>query len=245
MTERAHVFGSAGRLVGISTAGAPPGERAAVVLVNSGVVHRIGANRMTVSLARALAGHGFDAFRFDMSSLGESSSRRDLVPWEESAPREICKAVDVVTAADPQRPVVLYGNCGGAAKSIWAALRDPRVSGLALTNPPPHPAEAESTGESGGAADLAARLVADDLVRLFDRGVQATFVYADGDAGLAYFERRLRPRLEDTMASGQLQLVRVPYSNHTFSPTGARAAALSSLVAWVRRRFGSDEVAAG
>ena len=230
MNEAAVVFGSAGRLVGIHGAPDRAGGEAAVVLVNSGVVHRVGANRMTVALARRLNRAGLPTFRFDMSMLGESTARDDAIGWEASAPSEIVEAVDQIRLVAPH-PVVLYGNCGGAAKSIWAALRDPRVRGLALTNPPPHPAEVESGPEPGSAAERAAERYWSDLATLFERGVRATFVYADGDEGLTYFERRLQPALQPYLDADRLRVVRIPYSNHTFSPSGAQQAALDALEA--------------
>ena len=50
---------------------APP----TVVLLNAGIVHRVGPNRMHVLLARALAAAGISSLRFDMSGIGDSPSR--------------------------------------------------------------------------------------------------------------------------------------------------------------------------
>ena len=71
------VFGRSQHLVGVLStptvvsAAAPPG----IVLVNSGIIHRIGANRVYVRLARALAVCGSASLRFDLSGIGDSTSR--------------------------------------------------------------------------------------------------------------------------------------------------------------------------
>jgi pimeloyl-ACP methyl ester carboxylesterase len=239
MRESVHTFGRAVRLVGISTEAVAPRRRAAAVLVNSGSVHRIGANRISVVLARRLAGEGFDSLRFDMSGLGDSSAREDGLSWERSSPLEIREAVDLVCERDPDRPVLLYGNCGGAAKSLWAAAGDERVDGVILTNPPPHPAEAESGEE---AAEEAAEEVAAGLDELLRRGLRAGFVYAEGDVGQDYFERRLSGRLEPHLTERRLELFRIPSANHTFSPAPAQRAALDGIVSWLLAWFAAPEV---
>ena len=55
-------------IVAISAVTAPP----TVVLLNAGIVHRVGPNRMHVLLARALAAAGIPSLRFDMSGIGDS-----------------------------------------------------------------------------------------------------------------------------------------------------------------------------
>lgn len=231
MIESVLTFGSVGRLVGIHTEGRGDPRPAKVVLANSGVVHRVGANRMSVRLARAFAGLGFDTLRFDMSGLGDSSERRDGLGWQQSAPLELVEAVDIHTRRQPL-PTVLYGNCGGAAKSLWAALMDERIQGLLLTNPPPHPSEQE-----GGDAEKAAEEIVRDLRLLFDRGVRATFIFADGDEGQRYFYRRLADPLAGYLEEGALMISTVPYSNHTFAPGAAADRVIGLACAWLDRTF--------
>jgi pimeloyl-ACP methyl ester carboxylesterase len=238
MSESVRVFGDGTGLVGIVSPGAAPRRRAAVVLVNSGIVHRVGANRISVELARRLADDGFDTLRFDMSGLGDSADRADGLGWERSAPLEISQAVGVAADGDDERPVVLYGNCGGAAKSLWTAALDERVRGLILTNPPPHPTDSETEGAAAGAA---AEAVVGELSALLDREVLTGFVYAEGDPGLAYFERRLAGPLAPYLSDGRLTVVTVSRSNHTFSPAPARRAVLDNIAGWVGGRFGERE----
>jgi alpha-beta hydrolase superfamily lysophospholipase len=78
MRESAAVFGSAGSLVGIVSEPSDGPGRAGlpgVIFLNSGVIHRVGPNRMYVRMARDLARQGFVAFRFDLSGVGDSPAR--------------------------------------------------------------------------------------------------------------------------------------------------------------------------
>lgn len=236
--EHVVTFGQHACLVGVRTLGARP-DSPATVLANSGVVHRVGANRITVLLARALASAGIESLRFDMSGLGDSTERDDDLGWEASAPLELAEAVDLLTGDAPGRDVLLYGNCGGAAKSLWTAMRDTRVTGLFLTNPPPHPSEGEGDGI---AADRAGTRIAADIASLLDRGVRATFLYADGDPGLHYFNRRLAHPLACHLESQRLTVEVVPASNHTFALGHAQEAVIAAGLAFVAS-FGTQGVA--
>ena len=78
MRERVVRFGKGVSLVGIQTdselgVGA---EVPRIVLVNSGILHRVGACRLHVQLARAFAERGFSTLRFDCL-LYTSPSPRD------------------------------------------------------------------------------------------------------------------------------------------------------------------------
>lgn len=139
MTETVIRFGDGAGLVGTLTdpARADP-DRPAVVLLNAGVVHRVGPNRLYVKLARALAAAGHLAFRFDFSGIGDSASRTDGLPVEDSAVIETSAAMDVLARCRGARRFVLIAICSGAGFSFRAALSDPRVAGVALVNPAVH-----------------------------------------------------------------------------------------------------------
>lgn len=230
MTETATVFGTGVRLAGIHAE--PRGRRrgTGLVAVNSGIVHRVGANRLTVDLCRHLAHAGYHSLRFDMSGLGDSPGRADSLPWEQSAPAEIVMAVDELLGRGVATPV-LFGNCGGAAKGFWAAERDGRVRGLAFTNPPPNPGEAAAPPGQG---------TADRLARLLDRGVRTLFVFADGDPGMLFYQAKLAPDLAPFRRSGMLTVFTVARSNHSFATAPATASLLATVLAWMQAYFPAD-----
>ena len=136
MRERALLFGEAKSLAGVITEPASPPDpgRPALVLLDAGVLHHVGPNRVHVRLARELAGDGFLSMRFDFSGLGDSRPRREAVPFAESVVVETRQAMDVL-AARGARSFLLFGICSGADAALRMALEDARVTGAALVEP--------------------------------------------------------------------------------------------------------------
>ena len=66
---------------------------ARIVIFNAGAVHRVGPNRMTVTLARRLAAMGLPSLRFDLEGLGDSVLRE---PGRENHPYPATAVADVV-----------------------------------------------------------------------------------------------------------------------------------------------------
>lgn len=136
MNERVIQFGPARGLVGIVTTPAPGHpEGPAVVLLNAGLLHRVGPNRLYVQLARALAAAGHPVLRFDFSGLGDSAPRADHMPYAQSAPLEAREAMDWLARELGARRFLLVGHCAGALFSLLVARDDPRVVGVGLLNP--------------------------------------------------------------------------------------------------------------
>lgn len=138
MRERAIRFGSGNGLVGILTEPTPVGplpDRPAIIFLNSGILHRVGSCRMHVRLARALAARGYASLRFDFSGIGDSDTRKDALPFEESAPLEIVEAMDRVASLKGSTRFILSGLCSGADAALLLAPRDARVVGLGLVDP--------------------------------------------------------------------------------------------------------------
>lgn len=148
MSETVVTFGGAARLVGVLTAAqARPGPgRPAVLLLNSGLIHRVAPNRLYVRLARELARIGFDCLRFDFSGIGDSSVRGDALPVEESGIAEAREAMDLLATTLGHQRFVLLGLCGGGYFSFRTACRDARVAGLALLNVRGHLHGADTAG---------------------------------------------------------------------------------------------------
>ena len=137
MKEEAVFFGKAGSLVGILTDPSPDSGRGlspAVILLNPGIVHRVGPGRIYVKIARALAAAGFVVFRFDFSSIGDSGVRRDHLPFEKSAVQEAQDAMDWLNSARGVQQFILLGGCSGAQVALETACSDRRVDGAILMN---------------------------------------------------------------------------------------------------------------
>jgi pimeloyl-ACP methyl ester carboxylesterase len=103
-----------------------------VLLLNAGMLHRVGPNRVHVRLARRLAAAGFVVMRFDYSGIGDSRPREDALPFAASAVEETRQAMDFLAESRGVTRFVLFGICSGADNALRAAGQDPRVVGAAL-----------------------------------------------------------------------------------------------------------------
>ena len=137
MKEEAVQLGVSGSLVGIVTSSARGNEdNAAVILLNPGIVHRVGPGRIYVKIARALAARGFMVLRFDFSGIGDSTVRLDNSCFEKSSVDETRAAMSFLQENRGINRFILLGGCSGAAVSLATARVDRRVIGAILINFP-------------------------------------------------------------------------------------------------------------
>ena len=132
MTERVVVFGQTGRLVGIVSEPAARGGGPGIVVLNAGLLHRVGPNRTTVALARRLAVAGYPVLRFDLSGIGDSEPRRDELSLDRSTLVEAREAMDYLAATTGRDRFILVGLCEGAENAFRIAHAEPRVVGAVL-----------------------------------------------------------------------------------------------------------------
>ncbi len=137
--EKAVLLGPRRSLVGIVTpAAVPVDERStspAIVILNSGIIHRVGANRLSVTLARSAAAAGFAAIRFDLSGVGDSEPRGDARTPLDAAMTDIKEALDSAAKIAGDGRFILVGLCSGADHAVVYAGTDPRVVGIAILDP--------------------------------------------------------------------------------------------------------------
>lgn len=137
MKERAVALGPERSMLGIFTrpdveATARGVERPGILLMNAGLVHRVGPNRLNVNLARHLAAKGYTSLRVDLSGLGDSAPRRDRRSLEEAHLADLGEALDAFAEQEGLRRFVLAGVCSGADLSLAMAARDARVAGAIM-----------------------------------------------------------------------------------------------------------------
>lgn len=138
--ELALLLGPRKSMVGVLTPGAKVAESAAsakpmVVLLNAGIIHRVGPNRLHVALARQLAAREFDVLRFDLSGIGDSAPRDDALQPFESALADIREVLDGMESTRGVQRFILIGLCSGADQALIASERDARVVALGLLDP--------------------------------------------------------------------------------------------------------------
>jgi dienelactone hydrolase len=135
MKEKPFLFGEHKSMLGIWTEPPSPAMaagRPAVILLNAGVVHRIGPYRKSVKIARRLAAEGFLVMRFDLAGIGDSEPRRDALSFEEGAISDVKEAMDHLQKTRHIDKFVLMGLCSGADNSYQTTYRDPRVVGALM-----------------------------------------------------------------------------------------------------------------
>ena len=137
MREKAVKFGANRGLVGILAEPLTPvAGKPAVVLLNSGILHHVGASRLYVQVARRLASLGHATLRFDFSGIGDSEARRDTLGAAESAVVETREAMDLLQGRKGGTDrFVLFGLCSGADMGFKTAGVDERVVGLVQLDP--------------------------------------------------------------------------------------------------------------
>jgi dienelactone hydrolase len=109
-----------------------------VILLNAGAIHRIGMNRLYVSLARRWAASGARALRLDISGIGDSPadpSAGENRVYSPHAVSDVTAALDYLEGSRAGDRLAIIGLCSGAYAAFHAALADSRVASVTLINP--------------------------------------------------------------------------------------------------------------
>lgn len=131
MKEFAITFGENRGLVGIITEPKKSNSHAhiGIILLNAGMVHRIGPFRLNTLLARTLANSGYTVLRFDLSGIGDSELSISTSSNEEQAVNDIGHAIDYLKQANQTKSFILIGLCTGADNAHKAAIKYNEVKG--------------------------------------------------------------------------------------------------------------------
>jgi pimeloyl-ACP methyl ester carboxylesterase len=133
MNETVIQFGSDKRLLGILTTPSSAAAPLACLLLNAGVVHRVGPHRLNVKLARMLAQRGIPSLRLDLSGLGDSAPVTGRTNFRDNQPvADLQTAMDLLERDKNIRRFVVVGICSGAVNAHAVALADPRVVGVLM-----------------------------------------------------------------------------------------------------------------
>ena len=139
--EQPITFGSTHPLFGILAE--PPenlrqATRPVIIMTNAGCVHRIGAHRFYVTLARRWAALGFYVLRVDLSGIGDSPAPAgtvENVTYPPSGITNLENAMDALTARLGARKFILAGMCSGGDHAFQLGIKDERVVGAVMMNP--------------------------------------------------------------------------------------------------------------
>lgn len=134
-------FGPDQALFGILTEPSPPAadsHRPALLLLNTSVIHRVGANRMHVPMARHWAAAGFPVLRLDLAGLGDSPHpgwRAQKRMYSQDGVQDVRAAMDHLSATRGIHQFIVLGLCSGAYMAFHTGLADSRVIGQVMLNP--------------------------------------------------------------------------------------------------------------
>ena len=105
-------------------------ERLVVLIFNSGIMHHVGACRLSVKLARRLAQQGLASLRFDFSGIGDSDYRSGKTTLQSACIREAQEVMDFLERRRNVSRYALFGLCSGAVIAFETAKTDARVAGI-------------------------------------------------------------------------------------------------------------------
>ena len=131
MKETVCNFGPDGSLFGILTT---PDDDVRVadapiaLILNAGIVHRVGPFRIHVDIARQLAAKGFSTLRLDLSGLGDSAARTGKISEiENRAVLDVSDAMNFLQKETGVDQFTLLGLCSGAYNAHRVAVKDERI----------------------------------------------------------------------------------------------------------------------
>lgn len=135
LKEKTVLLGKSKSLVGVITN--PPEveeQRPAIILLNSGLLHRVGPNRLYVKIARKLAAKGFVVLRFDLSGIGDSRMSNAVENYDEQTAiiRDTQDVMNYLSETKGIQQFILMGLCSGGSNAFQVACHDDRVIGVNL-----------------------------------------------------------------------------------------------------------------
>lgn len=127
--EEVAKFGRNEGLLGVITQPAlgPNKRLPAVILLNAGLIHRIGPNRLYVKMARALKELGLTSLRFDISGIGDSKNSTQDLDFTSNAVQNLKEAMNYLTSSKGINRFIVLGICSGADIAFRACIEDERI----------------------------------------------------------------------------------------------------------------------
>lgn len=127
--EHAYRFGRAKHLIGVTGLPSSAPGQVGILVLNAGLVHRIGPFRLHVEMTRHLNACGYPTLRFDLSTLGDSGASGESQSREEQVRADVADAMALLNEQSGCTRFVLIGLCSGAGNAHLVAHADARVVG--------------------------------------------------------------------------------------------------------------------
>jgi pimeloyl-ACP methyl ester carboxylesterase len=291
--EETVVFGRHRSLVGIlhrPEDDRPAADRPAVLLLNAGILHRVGPNRLYVKIARQLQERGFHVLRFDVWGIGDSQEYTGRL---ESGTffDDTREAMDMLAERLGADRFLLMGICMGAKIALEVARRDTRVESLVLMEgiyiksvryhvsrilspekwrrlltgdsymikaaknklmkrlhpSVARPAAVPQPSSSANPVLLLGEKTGQDmkgsLQALLKRGGKIILIFRDGNE--IHHNYRLRRAGDEIYAIGLpagMEVVFIPFADHTFTPLLSQNLLLQTTMDWVQENYPTPPV---
>ena len=231
------------------------------ILLNAGILHRVGPFRLYVDIARALAKSGFPSLRLDQSGKGDSDFRANC-SLTESKNADIVAAAECLTYETGATEFVVGGLCSGADDALQLAHNLPDLRGLLMFDGyaprnaryfvnryGPKLLDVRSwlnrlqgnTSTNPAKANLREWAPREEMLghyaQALDRGVKILAIFTSGACGYYAYANQLSSALPSVQANALLTERYFPTATHVLSSTAHRRMAIDELSTWATRSF--------
>ena len=134
MREEVVQFGEPARVGVLTLPAETRSPRGGLLLLNAGMLPRIGPQRLHVELARAAAAEGIASLRFDHAGIGDSPAASGDGDVVAQVVNETCAAAACLRRSSGCGPIAAFGICSGAETALRWAARAPGELGAILVN---------------------------------------------------------------------------------------------------------------
>lgn len=263
--EQGFRFGRADHLIGLAGLPAAPSTLGVIVL-NAGMVHRVGPFRLHVDMTRRLNAGGYPTLRMDLSTLGDSGASGQALSRADQVRADVADAMDLLATHAGCTRFVLIGLCAGAANAHLVACSDPRVAGAVFIDGFAYrtlgyrlrrylPRLLDPRRVLRYARALPKKLqrraepivfevtvppreqVRRDYAGMLARGLQLCFVYSGGISEHLNHVRQFREMYGRVAKHPGTCVNYLAHTDHTYALTGDRRELLDMIAGWMARCF--------
>ena len=266
--ERACRFGRAQHLIGMvgepSATSSP--NQVGVIVLNAGLVHRIGPFRLHVELSRRLNACGYPTLRFDLSSIGDSGASGESQSHEDQVRADVADAIDLLKQHTGVARVVLVGLCSGAQNAHTVACTEARVEGVVFLDGYAYrtfgfrirhylprllsarrwlrfmersvaSSDDDDSNVSFGVHYPPRRQVREELSGMVDRGLKLCFIYSGGIGHHYNHPRQFRECYGRLASRPEVTSHLLGQTDHTYVLEPDRKVLLGTIEQWLAANF--------
>jgi pimeloyl-ACP methyl ester carboxylesterase len=267
MQEQAFRFGRARHLVGIAGLPASPAQDVVgVIVLNAGLVHRIGPFRLHVEMTRRLNAQGYPTLRFDLSTIGDSASSGESQTRKQQICADVADAMQLLGEQAACKRFVLIGLCSGSQSAHMVACSDAKVAGAVFLDGYAYRTlgyrlryyvprlldarrwmrvfsrnrkanQGRSSEPTFTVAPLPQAVVRADFAGMLDRGIKLCLIYSGGISQYFNHARQFRECFGRVMAHPDVSTSFLKEADHTYILTGDRNRLLDGIERWLSHNF--------